>query len=150
MQRTILNDSSITLKLIYSINLCIKIYKYIWKIQFSRINLFYVQERSFLNFRKPTPVTIPDKGSHYLKKSPSPTGHKSPPGSEGGGDGVTLSPVNEYLQRKALITTNQQVRNHLKNVVRTGHVRQGGGGRLQEKGASHFIYISLFSWNFYL
>ena len=68
-----------------------------------------------MNFRKPTPVTIPDKGSHYLKKSPSPTGHRSPPGGggsggeENGGDGVTLSPVNEYLQRKALITTPQQV-----------------------------------------
>lgn len=72
------------------------------------------QERSFLNFRKPTPVTIPDKGSHYLKKSPSPTGHRSPPGSEGGaGEGVTLSPVNEYLQRKALITTIQQTNNNL-------------------------------------
>ena len=66
------------------------------------------QDRSFLKFRKPTPVTIPDKGSHYLKKSPSPTGHRSPPGLEGG-EGITLSPVNEYLQRKALITTTQQV-----------------------------------------
>ena len=75
------------------------------------MKLFLFQDRSFLKFRKPTPVTIPDKGSHYLKKSPSPTGHKSPPGVEGGGgEGVTLSPVNEYLQRKALITTTQQVR----------------------------------------
>ena len=30
--------------------------------------------------RNPTPVSNPSKG-HYLKKSPSPTGHKSPPGS---------------------------------------------------------------------
>jgi len=41
-------------------------------------------------------------------------GAKSPPGlecGEGGGlgEGITLSPVNEYLQRKALITTVQQV-----------------------------------------
>lgn len=73
------------------------------------------QERSFLNFRKPTPVTIPEKGSHYLKKSPSPTGHRSPPGIEGGGggEGVTLSPVNEYLQRKSLITTTQQTNNNV-------------------------------------
>ncbi|XP_023330703.1 synaptotagmin-11, partial [Eurytemora carolleeae] len=71
------------------------------------------QDRSFLKFRKPTPVTIPDKGSHYLKKSPSPTGHKSPPGVDVGGvEGVTLSPVNEYLQRKALITTTQQTNNN--------------------------------------
>jgi len=76
------------------------------------------QERSFLNFRKPTPVTIPDKGSHYLKKSPSPTGHRSPPGAgEDGltatGEGVTLSPVNEYLQRKSLIITPQQTNNNM-------------------------------------
>jgi hypothetical protein len=42
-------------------------------------------------------------------------GAKSPPGLECGelggmGEGITLSPVNEYLQRKALITTVQQVR----------------------------------------
>jgi hypothetical protein len=41
-------------------------------------------------------------------------GAKSPPGLECGelggmGEGITLSPVNEYLQRKALITTVQQV-----------------------------------------
>ena len=33
-------------------------------------------------------VTIPDKGSHYLKKSPSPTGSKPPPG-----EGTVLSPA---------------------------------------------------------
>ena len=33
-------------------------------------------------------VTIPDKGSHYLKKSPSPTGSKPPPG-----EGAVLSPA---------------------------------------------------------
>jgi len=73
----------------------------------------WAQERSFLNFRKPTPVTIPEKGSHYLKKSPSPTGHRSPPGVVEGNGEVTLSPVNEYLQRKALITTQQQTNNNL-------------------------------------
>jgi len=30
--------------------------------------------------RNPTPVSNPSKGNHYLKKSPSPTGQKSPPG----------------------------------------------------------------------
>ena len=34
--------------------------------------------------RNPTPVINPDKGSHYLKKSPSPTGAKSPPGGSTG------------------------------------------------------------------
>ena len=37
---------------------------------------------------KLTQVTIPDKGSHYLKKSPSPTGAKPPPG-----EGTVLSPL---------------------------------------------------------
>jgi hypothetical protein len=67
------------------------------------------QERSFLNFRKPTPVTNPDKGSHYLKKSPSPTGTKSPPGvGVNSPTGDAMTPVNEYLHRKALITCSQQ------------------------------------------
>ena len=42
--------------------------------------IYFFQERTFLNFRKSSPVANPDKGSHYLKKSPSPTGVKSPPG----------------------------------------------------------------------
>merc|ERR1712038_847560 len=46
------------------------------------------EQRTFLNFKKQTSVTIPDKGSHYLKKSPSPTGSKLPPG-----EGGALSPV---------------------------------------------------------
>jgi len=72
-------------------------------------------ERTFLNFKKTSPVTNPDKGSHYLKKSPSPTGNKSPPGTDpyvrrGGspnniGEEVTLSPTEDYLQRKAIITS---------------------------------------------
>jgi hypothetical protein len=38
------------------------------------------QERTFLSLhRKPPPVTIPEKAA-YLKKSPSPTGAKLPPG----------------------------------------------------------------------
>lgn len=76
-------------------------------------------ERTFLNFKKTSPVTNPDKGSHYLKKSPSPTGTKSPPGTEpclrgtaspnNLGEEVTLSPTEEYLQRKAIITSPQKI-----------------------------------------
>jgi len=62
------------------------------------------QERTALNLRKPTPVANPDKGSHYLRKSPSPTGSKSPPG----GEEVSLPSVEECLQGKALITMEQQ------------------------------------------
>lgn len=50
--------------------------------------------------RNPPPVINPDKGSHYLKKSPSPTGAKSPPG------GSTHKPPEDYSQRKAVLTTN--------------------------------------------
>jgi len=85
-------------------------------------------ERTFLNFKKTSPVTNPDKGSHYLKKSPSPTGVKSPPGSEGRGgvsphnhgEEVTLSPTEEYLQRKAIITSPQKVnKNEKENTENT-------------------------------
>ena len=53
--------------------------------------------------RNPAPVTNPDKGSHYLKKSPSPTGVKSPPGVS----------ADDYIQRKALVTCGQQVSSKL-------------------------------------
>lgn len=65
--------------------------------------------------RNPTPVSNPTKGSHYLKKSPSPTGHKSPPGhplaapvtaSNPAGNAPTTT--DEYLQRKAILTPQQQ------------------------------------------
>jgi len=46
----------------------------------------------------PTPVSNPSKG-HYLKKTPSPTGAKSPPGIHNGG------PV-EVESRKSLLTNN--------------------------------------------
>jgi len=81
------------------------------------VKKFRSTERTFLNFKKTSPVTNPDKGSHYLKKSPSPTGTKSPPGTDVGkgvtpnhlGDEVTLSPTEEYLQRKAIITSPQKL-----------------------------------------
>ena len=59
--------------------------------------------------RNPTPVTNPDRGSHYLKKSPSPTGIKSPPGLASGHNGTTATVADEYLQRKAMMTCGQQV-----------------------------------------
>jgi len=56
--------------------------------------------------RNPTPVTNPDRGSHYLKKSPSPTGAKDPPTL---GNGTTINTADEYLQRKAMLTCGQQL-----------------------------------------
>jgi len=56
------------------------------------------QESSFLSFRKPAPVTIPEKAT-YLRKSPSPTENKALPGSlnsdSGRGNELTLSLVDE-------------------------------------------------------
>ena len=49
--------------------------------------------------RNPAPVSNPDKGSHYLKKSPSPTGIKSPPGVAPG----------DFLQKKNVVAYGQQV-----------------------------------------
>lgn len=53
--------------------------------------------------RNPAPVTNPDRGAHYLKKSPSPTGAKTPPGGH--------ATAEEFLQKKALINSHQQVQN---------------------------------------
>jgi hypothetical protein len=58
--------------------------------------------------RNPAPVTNPDRGSHYLKKSPSPTGVKDPP-SLTGHNGTTHNSADEYLQRKAMLTCGQQL-----------------------------------------
>jgi len=53
------------------------------------------QNRTFLSFRKPAPVTIPEKAT-YLKKSPSPSENKALPGSDPGrGNELTLSLVEE-------------------------------------------------------
>jgi len=62
----------------------------------------------FLNFRKSSPVSNPDKGSHYLKKSPSPTGIKSPPGCEPNNE-THLSPCEEFINRRPLISTSPQL-----------------------------------------
>merc|ERR1712025_1477202 len=59
-------------------------------------------EKTFLNFKKTSPVTNPDRGSHYLKKSPSPTGTKSPPGCEPNNE-TSLSPCEEYINRRPLV-----------------------------------------------
>lgn len=64
----------------------------------------YFRERTAGKPRNPAPVSNPDKGSHYLKKSPSPTGVKSPPGITNG-SGV----ADDYIQRKALVTCGQQI-----------------------------------------
>merc|ERR1711973_1017916 len=65
-------------------------------------------ERTFLNFRKSSPVANPDKGSHYLKKSPSPTGLKSPPGCEPNNE-TSLSPCEEFINPRPLISTSPQL-----------------------------------------
>ncbi len=55
--------------------------------------------------RNPTPVTNPDKGAKYLKKSPSPTGAKSPPGG--------ANSAEAFLHGKAAVAASaacQQVR----------------------------------------
>jgi len=72
------------------------------------IKKFKTAERSFLNFKKTSPVANPDKGSHYLKKSPSPTGIKSPPGCEPNNE-TSLSPCEEYVNRRPLISTSPQL-----------------------------------------
>jgi hypothetical protein len=73
-------------------------------------------------------------------------GAKSPPGlecGEGGGlgEGVTLSPVNEYLQRKALITTVQQV-NQITNKERD---REGYSNNYDDI-CRYSVYLSIHIW----
>jgi len=65
-------------------------------------------EKGFLNFRRSSPVSNPDKGSHYLKKSPSPTGAKSPPGCEPNNE-TSLSPCEEFINRRPLISASPQL-----------------------------------------
>merc|ERR1711988_550778 len=73
-------------------------------------------ERTFLNFRKSSPVSNPDKGNHYLKKSPSPTGLKSPPCCEPNNE-TSLSPCEEFINPRPLISTSPQLprRDHEEN-----------------------------------
>merc|ERR1719211_599430 len=59
--------------------------------------------------RNPAPVTNPDRGSHYLKKSPSPTDAKNPPSLTSGYNGTAISTADDYLQRKAMLTCGQQL-----------------------------------------
>merc|ERR1712241_1132652 len=74
------------------------------------IKKFKSSERTFLNFRKSSPVANPDKGSHYLKKSPSPTGIKSPPGCclEPNNE-TSLSPCEEIINGRPLISPSPQL-----------------------------------------
>jgi hypothetical protein len=57
--------------------------------------------------RNPAPVSNPTKGAHYLKKTPSPTGHKSPLGhplSSGPNNGTNgTGTAEEYRERKPLL-----------------------------------------------
>ena len=69
-------------------------------------NPLNIQEKSFLNFKRTSPVSNPDRGSHYLKKSPSPTGLKSPPGCEPNNE-TSLSPCEEYINRRPLVPSPQ-------------------------------------------
>jgi len=66
----------------------------------------YFKERVSKPARNPAPVTNPSKG-HYLKKSPSPTGNKSPPGYPLSSNNGTVNDesigTDEYTQRKPLI-----------------------------------------------
>ena len=65
--------------------------------------------------RNPAPVSNPSKG-HYLKKSPSPTGNKSPPGhplsSTTNGNAVSNGNVvsDEYSQRKPLLAQVRKIK----------------------------------------
>merc|ERR1719410_11742 len=69
---------------------------------------YFGKERVTKPARNPAPVSNPSKG-HYLKKSPSPTGNKSPPGhplsSTTNGNAVSNGSVvsDEYSQRKPLL-----------------------------------------------
>ena len=62
---------------------------------------FFKQDR-VCKPKNPTHVSNPSKG-HYLKKTPSPTGHKSPPGHPlvASSNGAI---TDELMQRKPLLT----------------------------------------------
>jgi hypothetical protein len=63
--------------------------------------------------KNPTHVSNPSKG-HYLKKTPSPTGHKSPPGHPlAASSNGTIT--DEFMQRKPLLT--QVIKSHEPEVV---------------------------------
>merc|ERR1712223_1275215 len=76
----------------------------------------YFKERVSKPARNPPPVSNPSKG-HYLKKSPSPTGNKSPPGhplsTSNNGNVVTNGNVfsDEFMQRKPLLTQTGEIPN---------------------------------------
>jgi len=59
--------------------------------------------------KNPTHVSNPSKG-HYLKKTPSPTGHKSPPGHPlvASSNGAI---TDEFMQRKPLLTQTGEIPN---------------------------------------
>lgn len=69
-------------------------------------NCFLSTQQDRRPSRNPPPVTNPDRGAKYLKKSPSPTGVKSPPG---GSTAMIPGTAEEFLQKKATLTCTQQV-----------------------------------------
>lgn len=71
--------------------------------------------------RNPTPVSNPSKG-HYLKKSPSPTGHKSPPGT-------TIVESIEESQKKPLLHGNDVVDHHS---AEGSSMRRSSSGHIME------------------
>jgi len=105
------------------------------------------QERAFLSLRKPTPVTIPEKSGHYLKKSPSPTEHRSPPGeaTDGGGQSsdTAVSPLNECSQKDMIITPQQTNNNHdeEETCVDKGTVDKGNNNTAETKLGKLFFTV---------
>jgi len=92
--------------------------------------------------RNPAPVSNPSKG-HYLKKSPSPTGNKSPPGhplsSNNGAsinNGANIT-TDEYSQRKPLLAQSGElgsdVLDHHQEVVTT--LRRSSSGHILDSSA---------------
>lgn len=96
--------------------------------------------------RNPAPVSNPSKG-HYLKKSPSPTGNKSPPGhplssNNGVNNGTTVT--DEYSQRKPLLAQTGgegDVVDHQQEVVAT--LRRSSSGHILETSDSSQVLGTL-------
>merc|ERR1712223_1876212 len=87
----------------------------------------YFKERVSKPARNPPPVSNPSKG-HYLKKSPSPTGNKSPPGhplsTSNNGNVVTNGNIatEEYTQRKPLLDHQTEIVETLRRSSSSGQI----------------------------
>lgn len=105
--------------------------------------------------RNPTPVSNPTKGAHYLKKTPSPTGYKSPPGHPlsgtatatgvNGASAITsVTALDEFSQRKALLAGQQTSELACGDVLDSTHpdsVVVGGGAiqTVRRSSSGHLI-----------